>query len=503
MSILSKYFSSGTAAQERDFISDIFVSVTDYQKIITPPSRSIRLLVGSKGSGKSALLEYHHKKCMDSLIPSLYLTPTDIEVEPFAENEGSAFTIQKIYKALVSQIAIQIGIELHGMLTNEQETLVQEAVKAGVRQPGFLDTTLHALSKIGVALTKLDFQRMLPDLHYTTDTCVEGINQSLLTLPKEDTVFYILFDDIDLFGTPGSSNYIDIIWCAILAFKKLAEKLPHVRPIITMRNEIWRRITTPRQNQRDQVDHIRTMVHELNPSPQEMHQILTRRMQYCRKQYDGVDFKAFEPFFQGTDCKMPSSTDRRYWWDYLVTSSRERPRDTVQLVHKLSENADRHGRQFITDQDVDETALSYSSERVDDLVNENSDLCPELETVIRSFSSIDFQPSADTVRNHLLGVPGRGRITIQSKPLSANNKDDMFKLWKLLYEIEFLTPRAKDCTQPKGFMHIRPYADPTLVSASRWTDMQKYIWEIHPCYRSYLMDISNANRRMAGFPTIR
>ena len=344
---------------------------------------------------------------------------------------------------------------------------------------------------------------MLPELHYTTETCVDGINQSLQTLPQKDTVFYILFDDIDQFGNPGSSNYIDIIWCAILAFKKLAEKLPNVRPIITLRNEIWRRITTQRYNLRDQVDHIRPMVHELIPSPEEMHQILEYRMKYCRKQYDGVDTNPFEPFFHGTDCKMPSSSERRYWQDYLVTSSRERPRDTVQLVHKLAEHASKRGAQIITDQDVDETALSYSTERVDDLVNENADLCPELDTVIRSFSSVDFHPSADTVRNHLLGVPGRGRITFQSKALCAGNQDDMYKLWKVLYEIEFLTPRAKDCTQAKGFTHIRPYTDPTLVSASRWTDMQKYIWEIHPCYRSYLLDISNSNKKMAGFPTIR
>lgn len=152
---------------------------------------------------------------------------------------------------------------------------------------------------------------------------------------------------------------------------------------------------------------------------------------------------------------------------------------------------------------MDETAPIYSWERVDDLANENSDLCPELETVIRSFSSLSFQSFADVVRAHLMGVPGVNRIRIQSKTLAPNNAEDMFKLWKLLYEIEFLTPRAKDCTQPKGFTHIRPYADPTLVSASRWTDMQKYTWEIHPCYRSFLLEISNADKRRTGFPIIR
>lgn len=502
LNILIKYFSSGTAAQERDFISDIFVSVADYQKIITPPSRSIRLLVGSKGSGKSALLEYHYQKCIDEKVPVLYMTPTDIEVEPFTENEGSAFTTQKIYRSLVKQIAIQIGTQLHGLISDQQEALVKEAVEAGTRNPGFTDITLRILSTIGVALSNIDFQRMLPELHYTTNTCIEGINQSFQALQETDPVFYILFDDIDQFGNPGNNNYIDIIWCAILAFKKLAENLPNIRPIITLRNEIWRRITKQRHNLRDQVDHVRPMVHELIPSSEEMRHILSRRLEYCKKEYDGSAANPFEPFFDGYSCKMPSSGDRRSWQDYLVTSSRERPRDTVQLVHELAENAIYHRRPLITDLDVDETSLSYSTERVDDLVNENSDLCPELETVIRSFSSVAFQPSADEVRKHLLGVPGRGRITIRSKALRSGNVDDMFELWNLLYEVEFLTPRAKDCTQPKGFTHIRPYTDLTLVSASRWNDMQKYIWEIHPCYRSYLLNISCSNKKMIGMPSV-
>lgn len=494
LDILQKYFSSGSAAQEKSFISDVFVISDNFQEIILPAENSIRLLVGSKGSGKSALLEYLSQKCEKENIPALNLSPIDIELDNIDEDIASSVLIRKIYKAIVREIAIKVGLGLGGAISNEQKSLVEAAVDSGARQPTMTDSLLRVLMPIGKAVSQIDFEKMLPDYSTSTRTFVSAINN---TLPKQGKIFYILFDDVDLFGNAGSSHYIDTIWCAILALKILAERLPNVRVIVTLRNEIWRRIRDGRKNQRDQVDHVRPMICYLQPTSNDMKNILTRRLMFCKtflEKPDGND--CFLPFFDGIDCKMPSSNERRFWEDYLVTASRERPRDTVQLVQHLVKHALHTGHAKINDNDVEQTALQYSEERVDDLVNENSDLCPQLETVIRAFATISFQSSAEDVKELLLGVPGRGAITISGKAIKPDNMDDMFKLWGILYDIEFLTPRAKDNSQRKGFSHIRPYEDSTLVSAQRWNDMQKYIWEVHPCYRSYLINIWNKNRKM-------
>ena len=496
LEIMQQYFSTGSATQEKNFIADVFVINENFEDIIMPASRSIRLLVGSKGSGKSALLEYLYQRCLAEEIPAISLSPIDIEIEDISGDAANFVLVQKIYKALVREIAIKIGSGLGGAITDEQESLVKEAVDAGVRQPQTIDSLLRILSPIGKAISNIDFDKMLPELKTSTRVNVSAINN---TLPQQGKIFYVLFDDIDLFGNAGSKNYIDTIWCAILAFKTLAERLPNIRTIVTLRNEIWRQIRDNRQNARDQVDHVRPMIRYLLPTTTDMKKILNRRLEYCKSFLDTKIEDNYAPFFENSACKMPSSDEKRLWEDYLVISSRERPRDTVQLVQHLVSHALRNGRNRINDVDVEETALLYSSERVDDLVNESADLCPQLEIVIRSFTSVDFQASAEDVKTLLLGIPGKGRIVISGKALSAGNMDDMFKLWKILYDIEFLTPRAKDVTQPKGFTHIRPSTDSTLVSSARWNDMQKYIWEIHPCYRSYLIDIRNQNRKMIGF----
>ena len=494
LGVLQKYFSSGSAAQEKSFLSDVFVINENYQEIILPAENSIRLLVGSKGSGKSALLEYLRQKCEIEQIPVLSLSPIDIDISGVNTDVSSSTLIQTIYSALVKEIAVKIGSGLGGAITSEQKSMVVAAVDAGARQQTHTDSLLQVLMPIGKAVSQIDFEKMLPHYNTSTRTLVSAINY---TLPKDGKIFYILFDDIDLFGNPGSPRYIDTIWCAILAFKILAERLPNIRTIVTLRNEIWRRIQNGRQNARDQVDHIRSMVRTLLPTTAEMKKILKRRLTYCKNLLPKSSSKnCYSPFFEGSDCKVPSSNERRLWEDYLVTASRERPRDTVQLVQHLVTHAIQSEHNAINDNDVEQTALQYSQERFDDLINENADLCPQLETVIRAFSSISFQSSANDIKDFLLGIPGRGAITIAGKALQSGNMEDMFRLWRILFEIEFLTPRTKDNTQRKGYSHIRPSSDSTLVSAQRWNDMQKFIWEVHPCYRSFLIHIDNQNKRM-------
>ncbi len=47
LEIMRQYFSTGSAAQEKNFIADVFVINDNFQDIIMPASLSIRLLVGS------------------------------------------------------------------------------------------------------------------------------------------------------------------------------------------------------------------------------------------------------------------------------------------------------------------------------------------------------------------------------------------------------------------------------------------------------------------------
>ena len=63
---LLEFFNNGSADSEKDFLVDVFVPSEDFNDIISFPSKTCRLLIGNKGSGKSALLEYIDLSCHNS-----------------------------------------------------------------------------------------------------------------------------------------------------------------------------------------------------------------------------------------------------------------------------------------------------------------------------------------------------------------------------------------------------------------------------------------------------
>lgn len=480
---LLEFFNTGSADSEKDFLVDVFVPSTDFNDIISFPSKTCRLLIGNKGSGKSALLEYIDLNCKKNGIYSLYLTPDEILEEDFDEQVSVAMITKKLQRSIVNTIAAKIGENLKGLLSEEDNALLTSAIEAGSVSEGIFDKVVRVLTPIGTALTDIDFQSMLEKPEYSENYFIRAINNNLY---KQEKLFYVLFDDIDQISSISNQNYYDVIWGTILAIQKVATKLPNIRPIITLRTEVWRNVTNNSNGNRDQIDHIRPMIRVINPAAEDIRKILRKRLEHCAGKGKNIK-EAYGLYFQEERCKVPRSNQTRKWEDFLVTSSRERPRDTVQLVQHLANNAKKAGNDKITSDDVESTAYAYSQERFSDIVSENSDICGQIETIIRSFIDLDFELEAKTVLEHLKRLPSITSIKMQKTVLHTDNQEDAFKIWHLLYNIEFLTPRIADNTKETQYRYIRPSEDTTLIMVSRWNDIQRYLWDVHPCYRAFLM----------------
>lgn len=488
--VLKKYFPAGRAETEKDFIKDIFVLPEEFYRIITPDTRCIRILVGNKGSGKSSLMEYLLQKSSESSIPALLLKPDDIITTNYGNDSSVAIIKRSLYDVLVGAIASKVGESLKGYVSDENVALIDKAVGEGKISQGTIGRLIDIIAPIGKGITRIDFKAMLPQYAKTNDNYLRLVNG---VLEKDNETFYVLIDDTDQICLPTQKNYLEVIWSFILAIQKIAETLPNVKPIVSLRSEIWRRLEQDNHGARDQVDHFRSMVQFLNPNEENMRKILQRRLDFCKEELNAVYSSRYEPFFEGKDCKLPRTNQRRTWEDYLVTASRFRPRDTVQLVNKLAAEALNSDKELIDDSDVENTALSYSQERVNDLVNENEYLCPQLDVIIKSFYKVDFELQASELLTHLTNLPGTCRIEIKRNIVRHESEDDAFVIWKLLRDIEFFAPRLSDGRETRGFTHLRPNEDIALIGKSRWNDMNKYTWEIHPCYRAYLIDEKEKN----------
>ncbi len=128
---LLEFFNNGSADSEKDSLIDVFVPSEDFNDIISFSSKTCRLLVGNKGSGKSALLEYIDLNCHKNNIFSIYLTPDEILEEDFDERVSVAIITKTLQKSIVRAIAIKMGEHLKGLLNEQDNALYTEAVANG------------------------------------------------------------------------------------------------------------------------------------------------------------------------------------------------------------------------------------------------------------------------------------------------------------------------------------------------------------------------------------
>lgn len=484
---LSEFFDTGSAETEKEFLKDVFVTTEDFLSIIKPKNNTLKILVGNKGSGKSALLGYLKNRAEEMEIPVIQLTPTDFPEWNFSENSSPASMISSIYASILKAMAIELGSKPNGLLDENQNRLLQEAVKEGIRETTAVSKILNILMPIGKAVTNINFREMLPSYTFNSASRERAISSYM----ENRKVFYVLLDDIDQICNANRSDYFDVIWAEVLALLKIAINIPNIVPILSVRREIWRKLSANNGN-RDKFDQIRNMVYLLYSDREKLRRILERRLVFCKERYEIESNNLYDPFFEGDDCQVPNSLERRSWHDYLISSSRENPRDLIQLVSFLVRNAQKMNKSKIGDTDVKCTALSYSEERVDDLVNQNLDMFDKIEPLIRSFSSASFEMQPEELRQHLGKFLGQGNIKFNGKTIVLLD-DKVIKIWDLLFNIGFITPRAQDNTQRRGFSFM-PY-DETLVSWTRWNDVQKYTWDIHPCYRAFLYSIKEEEKK--------
>lgn len=485
LSELQNYFSTGNAETESDFIDDVYFQDAKFNEIVKFPARTIRILVGKKGSGKSALLEVLKIRCDKSKIPCIHIKPDDFPLRIDKSNPAIADIKNEAFNSLLRIIAIELGSVLADQVDKDSRSVLQAAIDDGRISPANIAKFKEILIPIGKGLTNIEFEKIFGNRIYTKSELKSGIN----TLSKNSELyFYLLIDDTDQIASVSSENYLETIWGLIIAAQKISEELPNIKPIITIREEVWNRLRLDNHGARDQIDHYRNTVKRLNCTEDSLRQILYNRLNYCKNiLHPHMKGSPYECFFEGSSCKLPSSSERRSWDDYIITSSRYRPRDSVQMVFKLSEYAMKSGRNIINDEDVEKSAYEYSKERIEDIVNENQYLCDELYIVLKSFIKLEFENSAEIIKEHLKVLPGTCRIEVKKNVIRTENEEDAFVLWKLLYDMEFLTPRLLDARMPRGFSFIRPIDDPELVSKSRWNEMTRFSWDIHPSYRSFLI----------------
>lgn len=498
---------TGTTEGERAILREGFVQIDNYAEIITPPPGSPRLLVGKKGSGKSAIIDFSMTLLKEIQVPAIVLKPIDIVMDGFQSTASSAELTRAAYKSLLNSVGAKIGSDLSGMLIGESKTLYEQAVMQGEREPDLIGRLARSLASATSKITRLDLTKLLPSS--------AGHQRKLLETSIEKSIegtagaFYVFVDDTDQVGSPGVAGHLNRVWAVILAARELSSQVNQLRVVISLRDEVWRALQADENGQRDQLDHFWRLVHNINPSLDNVQEIFERRLALAAGKILNVQPSGplYEIFFDGDRPLMPSSQVRSSWPDIIRTRSRERPRDAIQLLNMLATAArNQTPSTRITDGLLAKVMPVYSKERAKLLAQEFEKECPSLAEILKSFSRIQFDQgsfnaSCDRVREHLRTLPSAFSIKLVGTALHPGDDDDVYKLWAFLYSIGFFYPRVTDSRQPGGYRFITPAEQATFVHKSRWNEMQKATWEIHPSYRDYLIALQEDAGAQFGIPT--
>jgi len=203
---------------------------------------------------------------------------------------------------------------------------------------------------------------------------------------------------------------------------------------------------------------------------------------------------------------MPGSDVTTGWPDLIIIRSRERPRDAVQLINGCAQRALSTGLTLINEDVFASEMREFSRVRARLLEQEVEYECPEMEQIIRTLADINydqssFKATAEVIRKHLNSLGSAFSIHLFGSTLNPqSNEDNLFSLWRFLYSVGLLNARISDKREKDGYRHIFPSDDPSLVSKTRWNEMQAIVWEVSPAYRDHLINIQMQKQNQFGLP---
>lgn len=495
---LRKWFATGTAEGDKAILEEAFIYINEFDEVIDPPSGSPHLLVGRKGSGKTAVLDFSERVIEKHGVPVVKISPTDIDTSKITDGASTGDMTRLFFDALIISICKKLSEKSTGWFNADFYTMYSTAVDTGERPPDMWGRIGKFFSEVAKGPTKVDINTAFP--HLTKATRAEVSDAAKRALHKE--TIHIFIDDTDQVSNPDKPGHLNRIWSLLLATRMLSEKIPQVKAVVSLRTEVWERLKRDQKGQRDQTDHFASLVIEMPGGNEHVEDIVQRRLELAALRLKKNFNEPYSVFFDGPTARAPGSNEFRSWKHLLSVRSRGRPRDTIQLVNALAKRAIRERAPLITEEHFRGEMPEFSKKIVEQFSIETAAECSASVEILRTltkdvFDDDGYSMTSDRALKHFQKVLTQFSILLYGVPLSQS-RASAFQIWSFLYINGVLNARTSDNREKDGFRHLDPIMDVTLVSAPRWNELQKLMWELNTVYRDYVSMISDDDAASIG-----
>ena len=314
---LLKYVRTGTAEGDRPFLGEIFIAPTQFTQLCAIEPGGMRVLVGNKGVGKSAVVEWIDKVAKAKKLPCLLIRPDNISSKDMPTSQDIGSLKRFYYEVLLRTVGAQIGSQLKGLLNGNAAKLHNEARQHGLADDDFIQKSLELISAVSLPVAKINGVQLAKELAGTNspNSLIKAVKEQLLSSGK---VFYLLIDDTDQLAAPDQPAHLNRIWALLLAVRRLTGECNAVRAIVSLRSSVWTRLTSESQGQRDQTDHIRGLVIPLQADDALMQGIIRKRLETAAKDAGQPRVDPYTVFFNGSTMTLPTSDERRSWDSFIA-----------------------------------------------------------------------------------------------------------------------------------------------------------------------------------------
>ncbi|MBB4907273.1 P-loop ATPase, Sll1717 family [Actinophytocola algeriensis] len=438
------------AAEDEDplRLREYYFKSSTYDQVVT--DLPVRVLVGHKGIGKSALFQNAILEQRDSNNLVIVLKPDDVlDIE---KDDADFLRAIRYWKRGLLQI------------------LANRAAKA------------LGLNARAVASAIEEGQSILPAL--ASRIASEGVDNATSAQFLKDRHLTTYIDDLDR-GWEGRPRDVKRISALLNAVRDLANEESGLRFRISLRSDVYFLVRTSDES----TDKIEGSVIWHSWTNHEIFALLVKRIETffgrnldyewlrTRSPNELASYLApvFDDRFRGQGHWRNAPTHR-----VLMSLIRKRPRDLVKLCSLSARNARIAKHAKIYTEDLENSFEEYSQGRVQDTINEYRSELPDVERLILNMRPTKKEKTAKAgyvyetadLLKKIQDITEQGQFRFKLGRV-ASKKD----LAAFMYKINFLTARKE-----RSNLIIRKYFEEQRYLQSELVDFG-FNWEIHPAYR--------------------
>lgn len=419
----------------------------------------LRILVGHKGIGKSALFQVAITEDWENKRLPILVKPDD--VTDLAVNVDDFLKTIRNWKT--GLLAIIVGKVLQAIGSRERKLKAKIAQFSG-NAVDFLHET---------------FKKKL-ELNLSLDPSKRLIVENFL---KNRTIV-VYIDDLDR-GWQGRPTDINRISALLNAVRDIARETKGLHFRIGLRSDVYFLVRTSDES----TDKIEGSVIWQSLSNHEIFVILVKRIEtfFGRRVDEDTLIKTpqkdlanylipiLEPRFQG----------QGHWknapmYQVIMSLIRKRPRDLVKLLSIAARNARELGFNKIMTNNFENIFTQYSQGRLQDTENEFESELPEISRLLLNMkpnkkertTKAGYVYKTDSLLEKIKNIQEMGEFKF-TNGRTATAKE----LAAFMYKINFLTARKET---PMGI--VRKYFEENRYLSNQFADFG-FDWEIHPAYR--------------------